>query len=130
MAPPQRSAAKSMLVCDRIYKLFIFFVILRKRELYMSRLYLFLPNFHFKNKKFWQTTQASAANTLNSFDSFSLKKRISVVLSIITIFLYSLYISANRCASNLFKRTQSLLFSANLHLSPAFQTFFKQPPYS
>ena len=50
----------------------------------MSRLYLFLPAFHFKNKKFWQTTQASAANTLNSFDSFSLKKRISVVLSIIT----------------------------------------------
>ena len=45
-----------------------------------------------------------------------------------TIFLYSLLFSANGCASNLLKRAQHLLFSANHHLYQLFKPFPKNLP--
>ena len=66
---------------------------------------------------------------------FSLKQRKKVLVYVLlsyTIFLYSLYISANRCTSNLLKITHTLLISANIkifHPQP-FQTFSQNTLYS
>ena len=60
------------------------------------------------------------------------KKVLVYVLLSYTLFLYSLYISANRCTSNLPKIAHLLFISSNPQNFPfpALQTFFKQPSYS
>ena len=60
---------------------------------------------------------------------FASKKKVLVyVLLSYTIFLYSLYISANRCTSNLLKMTHLLLISANSQNppSPALSNLFSK----
>ena len=64
---------------------------------------------------------------------FSLKQRKKVLVYVLlsyTILLYSLYISANQCTSNLLKMTHLLLISANtkiFHPHPIFKPFLQTP---
>ena len=122
--------------CMVIYNnfLFLFSWYWGGRHLYVFRLipyFPFTPRFVFSKK-----TTFAAGGCSQYFCFFfaipfffaSKKKVLVYILLSYTIFLYSLYISANRCTSNLLKMTHLLLISANSQNppSPALSNLFSK----